>query len=113
MPTAEHLDDVVCRLSAAVATLVDDQRLFVDLVEEHAVEEGVTGAGGLGQVDVADLDAAGLIDPTAIALHPAPQPQYGFRRDPIGRASGRESVWKDVKLLVVAVYLNPTAQIIK
>ena len=75
---AQHLDDVVGGLAATVRALVDDQRLFVHLREEHAVEVGVAGVGGVRQVDVAHLAAGRLVHQSPVGLDPVPPPQQSL-----------------------------------
>ena len=67
---AEVFDDVVGELSTFVEALVDDGALFPNLRKEVAIEAGVTGASGVGDVDIGDAASGSLIDTATIIFDP-------------------------------------------
>ena len=74
------IDDVVCRLTAAIEALVNYRSLLVKLRKVVTVEIGVATSGSVGQPDVGQLAASHLIHFAAIPFDPCQVTQTTFVR---------------------------------
>src|SRR5882724_11575262 len=79
--TAKNVDVVVGRLTAAVETLVYDDRFLVGLRVEVALEVGVPLRGCVRHINIRHAAAGCFVDLLQIPLDPVAIPQRGFVGD--------------------------------
>ena len=78
---AQHIGDVVGRLTTAVAAVINDDCLFVDLRKEHAIKVLEAITTGVGQIHIGDFAAGHLVDMLTVAFDPCPLAQWRFTGD--------------------------------